>query len=78
MASAKTVYKVGGLKGDHCRDRIEHTLSHIPGITGVDVQLESKQVGVAYQSDVIARDAIEETLQALGYSIQQSFVEQTD
>ncbi|MEG6585992.1 heavy-metal-associated domain-containing protein [Dendrosporobacter sp. 1207_IL3150] len=70
MASKKTVYTVGGLKGNHCRDRIEHTLSHLPGVTNVDVNVGSKKVNVAYDPDVIASGYIEETLQTLGYSIQ--------
>ncbi len=66
----KAVYKVGGLKGDHCRDRIEHTISHLDGVDGVKVDLTSKQVMVEYDSSVIASGYIEETLQTLGYSIQ--------
>lgn len=65
-----TVYRVGGLKGDHCRDRIEHTLSHLNGVADVDVNLDSKQVKVAYDPAVIPSGYIEETLQTLGYSIQ--------
>ncbi|MDR7865660.1 MAG: heavy-metal-associated domain-containing protein [Sporomusaceae bacterium] len=70
-AGTKTaVYRVGGLKGEHCRDRIEHTLSHLGGVAGVDVDLGAKQVKVAYDPDVIPGGYIEETLQSLGYSIQ--------
>jgi copper chaperone CopZ len=65
-----TVYRVGGLKGDHCRDRIEHTLSHLDGVAGVDVDLAAKQVKVVYHPAVVAGGYIEETLQSLGYSIQ--------
>jgi len=70
MATKKAAYKVGGLKGEHCRDRIEHTLNHLPGITSVDVNIGAKQVNVSYNPDVIASGYIEETLQTLGYSIQ--------
>ncbi|VBB07949.1 Hypothetical protein LUCI_3214 [Lucifera butyrica] len=66
----ESIYQVGGLKGDHCRDRIEHTLSHLTGITGVNVDLNRKQVAVRYDSAVISDGYIEETLQTLGYSIQ--------
>ncbi len=70
-AGTKTaVYRVGGLKGDHCRDRIEHTLSHLGGVARVDVDLGAQQVKVAYDPDVIPSGYIEETLQSLGYSIQ--------
>ncbi len=64
------MYRVGGLKGDHCRDRIEHTLSHLGGVAGVDVDLGAREVKVAYDPAVIPSGYIEETLQSLGYSIQ--------
>lgn len=70
MAAKKAIYKVGGLKGDHCRDRIEHTISHLDGVDDVKVDLNGKQVTVEYDSAVIASGYIEETLQTLGYSIQ--------
>lgn len=64
------VYQVGGLKGDHCRDRIEHTLSHLGGVAAVRVDLGAKQVKVEYDPAVIPSGYLEETLQSLGYSIQ--------
>lgn len=70
MATKQTVYRVGGLKGDHCRDRIEHTLSHLDGVDSVDVDLNDKLVKVSYNPNEIASGYIEETLQSLGYSIQ--------
>lgn len=66
----KSTYRIGGLKGDHCRDRIEHTISHIEGVSSVDVDLASKKVTVVYDYQSITSDYIEETLQTLGYSIQ--------
>lgn len=69
-AMQKSTYQVGGLKGDHCRDRIEHTLSHLPGIDSVDVNINNKKVSVNYNPDVISSGYIEETLESLGYSIQ--------
>jgi copper chaperone CopZ len=64
------LYQVGGLKGAHCRDRIEHTLSHLGGVAAVTVDLGAKQVKVEYNPAVIPSGYIEETLQSLGYSIQ--------
>ena len=70
MAIKQSVYRVGGLKGDHCRDRIEHTLSHLNGVDSVDVDLKDKLVRVEYDNSQVASGYIEETLQTLGYSIQ--------
>ncbi len=66
----KTIYRIGGLKGDHCRDRIEHVLGHLGGIEKVNVDLNSKSVTVDYDPNVIASGYIETTLTTLGYSIQ--------
>ena len=66
----QSVYRVGGLQGDHCRDRIEHTLSHLNGVSSVKVDLDTKQVSVNYDASVTPSGYIEETLQTLGYSIQ--------
>jgi len=63
------LYRIGGLKGDHCRDRIEHVVSHLGGVEGVDVDLAAKQVLVHYDPASIASGYIKETLQSLGYSI---------
>ncbi len=70
MKQTCSVYSVGGLKGDHCRDRIEHTLSHLEGVAGVGVDLSLKKVTVHYDTGRISSGYLEETLQSLGYSIQ--------
>jgi copper chaperone CopZ len=64
------LYQVGGLKGNHCRDRIEHTLSHLGGVASVKVDVGAGEVKVEYDPAVIPSGYIEETLQSLGYSIQ--------
>ncbi len=66
----QSVYRVGGLKGDHCKDRIEHTLSHLHGVSSVTVDLTTKQVAINHDESVTSSGYIEETLQSLGYSIQ--------
>jgi copper chaperone len=66
----KSMYIVGGLKGSHCRDRIEQTISSLDGVDDVEVNLNTKQVTIEYDPAIIAGGYIEETLQSLGYSIQ--------
>lgn len=66
----RAVYKIGGLKGEHCRDRIEHVLGHLGGIEKVDVDMPNKKLTVDYDQKVIASGYIETTLTTLGYSIQ--------
>lgn len=66
----QAVYQVGGLKGEHCRDRIEHVLGHLGGIEKVEVNMSNKEITVDYDPDIIASGYIETTLTTLGYSIQ--------
>lgn len=66
----QSVYHVGGIKGNHCRDRIEHTLSHLHGVSAVKVDMSSKQVSVDHDESITPSGYIEETLQSLGYSVQ--------
>jgi copper chaperone len=64
------VYTVGGLKGEHCRDRIEHVIRHLDGVDKVAVDMTNKRVSVDYNPSEIASGYIETTLTTLGYSIQ--------
>jgi copper chaperone CopZ len=57
--------------GEHCVDRIEHTLSHLDGVSHVNVDQINKQVSVEYDPDMLKSGYIEETLQTLGYSIRE-------
>lgn len=66
----QSVYRVGGLQGEHCRDRIEHTLSHLHGVSSVKVDVASRQVTVNHDEAITSSGYIEETLQSLGYSLQ--------
>ncbi|HBS60831.1 MAG: cation transporter [Bacillota bacterium] len=65
----QAVYTVGGLKGNHCRDRIKHVLGHLGGIAKVDVDMQSQKVTVEYNPEIIAGGYIETTLTTLGYSV---------
>lgn len=67
--TANAVYRIGGLMGEHCVDRIEHTLSHLDGVVYVNVDQNNKQVLVEYDPQTVQSGYIEETLQSLGYSI---------
>lgn len=64
-------YRVDGLQGEHCRRRIERVLSQLPGVDKVAVDLSAGNVYVAYNADRIAADYIAETLQTLGYAVQE-------
>lgn len=62
-------YEVDGLKGDHCRDRIEHTLAHLPGVDSIQVDMATNRVVVSYDPGQIADGYIQKTLETLGYAV---------
>jgi copper chaperone CopZ len=65
-----STFTIGGIKGPHCRDRIKNTISQLNGVESVDVNMQSSQISVSYQSDAMSDDYISDTLQALGYAVQ--------
>ena len=71
VKTTSSKYRIGGLMGEHCVDRIEHTLSQHEGAKHVNVDQNNKQVSVEYDPNVIKSGYIEETLQTLGYSIRE-------
>lgn len=69
-AASKTVeYRLGGVKGPHCLQRITQTLEQLEGVEGVTADTSDNRVQVTYQPATIAGGYLEETLQTLGYSI---------
>lgn len=71
MSYQESSFIVGGIKGDHCLKRIKNTLSALEGIDRVDVDEKTNQVSVAYNASQIQSEYIEQTLEALGYSVQE-------
>jgi copper chaperone len=69
-ATENSTFTIGGIKGPHCRDRIKNTISQLDGVQNVNIDMQSSQINVSYQGDVINDDYISDTLQALGYTVQ--------
>jgi copper chaperone len=65
--SAPTVATVGGMTCDHCATTVSTQIKRVPGVTGVDVDLETGRVtthGSGFSDDQI-RTAVEEA----GYEV---------
>jgi copper ion binding protein len=60
-------YSVPGISCAHCRAAITSEVTHVPGVSAVDVDLQRKLVTVtgASLSDAAIRDAIDEA----GYDV---------
>lgn len=66
--TARTVFRVGGLKGEEGRKEIEHSLVQIDGVRKVLVSMPEGMVNIEYDPGVIREDYLERTLNSLGYS----------
>lgn len=55
-------YIVNGMTCGHCVKAVTHELSEVPGVTAVDVNLETKRVTVTgtHMNDAALRAAIDE------------------
>ena len=57
----ETTYEVTGMTCGHCKAAVEQEVGAVPGVTGVDVDLDTGRVVVHGQADDAAvRAAIEE------------------
>lgn len=60
-----TVYTVNGMTCQHCVNAVTAEVSAVPGVEGVEVDLEAKTVTVTGGDDAAVRAAIDEA----GYEI---------
>ena len=63
--STTHTYSVPGISCDHCRRAIEHEVTAVADVTGVDVDVEAKLVTVDGGDDAAIRAAIDEA----GYDV---------
>jgi len=60
-----TTYEVPGMSCDHCTRAVTEALSSVPGVRGVDVDLDSKVVSVS--GDGLEDRALRAAIEDAGY-----------
>ena len=55
---------------EHCKHAIEGSLSKVGGVDNVNVDIPSKTVHVAYNTQQVTLSKLEEVLDDIGYTIQ--------
>ena len=58
-------YSVPGISCDHCKRAIEAEVTTVPGVTGVEVDVDAKSVTVTGGDDTAIRAAIDDA----GYDV---------
>ena len=61
--------KVKGMSCHHCVSTIKENLNKLDGIDNVDVNLDSGEVDVFYNTEKIEVDKIKQTIQDSGYEV---------
>ena len=65
-----TTFAVNGMTCQHCKMAVERALHELKGVTQVEVKLESGQVAVSYDENLVQEPQIVEVINEAGYSIQ--------
>lgn len=64
----KKTFKVGGMRCEHCKNRVEEAVNDIKGIAG-KVDLKKRALTVSYAEDV-ADEIIKSKIKQVGYTIE--------
>ncbi|SFJ41931.1 copper chaperone [Halobacillus dabanensis] len=59
--------EVNGMTCDHCEKSVKDALNKLEGVHGVEVQLDSGKVNIAYDEAYVSKSMMKETIEAQGY-----------
>jgi copper chaperone len=69
MAQEKTNLAVEGMSCEHCVNSITKAVGALKGVATVNVDLQNKQVAVAYDPQLISIYNIKEAIEDQGYEV---------
>ncbi len=64
-----TTISVSGMTCQHCKMAVERAVRELQGVTQVEVKLESGQVAVSYDENLVQEPQIIEAINEAGYSV---------
>lgn len=64
-----TTFSVSGMTCQHCKMAVERAVRELQGVTQVEVKLESGQVAVSYDENLVQEPQIIEAINEAGYSV---------
>lgn len=62
-------FKVPDVSCGHCKSTIEQALVPLAGVQGAEVNLDARNVDVAYDENVIDRTGVVRAIEAAGYDV---------
>jgi len=66
----KKTFKVNGMACDHCKSRVERTLSCLKGVESATVNLAEKTVTVVYDEDLAKPEYMKKAVDEAGYDFE--------
>lgn len=69
MKEIHAVISVPDVECEHCVKTVQEAIGGLPSVKNVQVNLETKQVGLTYDPDQVHMSEIEEKLNHAGYPI---------
>ncbi len=64
-----TELAVKGMTCNHCKMAVTNAVSGVPGVTGVDVDLDTGRVSVTHDKQEIALDEVKRVIKEAGYEV---------
>ena len=65
----KKTFKIGGMRCEHCKNRVEESVNDIKGVAG-KVDLKKGELTVSYAEDV-SDEIIKAKIERVGYTVEQ-------
>ncbi len=69
MANQTSALKVEGMSCMHCVNAVKTSVSSLPGISKVDIDLAEKTVAVVYDTDKVNIEKIKDKIEDAGYEV---------
>lgn len=66
----KKIFKVNGMACDHCKAKVERTLSCLKGVDSAEVDLANHTVAVNYDEELIKPTNMKKAVDEAGYEFQ--------
>jgi copper chaperone len=67
MSTTERTYTVPGMSCDHCKAAVSAEVNKLPGVEGVEVDLDSKKVVV--RGSGVSDDAVRAAIDEAGYEV---------
>lgn len=68
----KKVFTVNGMACDHCKSKVERTLSCLLGVESAVVDLVNRSVEVSYDEELAKPEYMKKAIEEAGYTFEES------